>query len=81
MKHTFVKKIWSAENIIFYIHFEDDYATQQIEMSETGKIRLDRENPVKDFATLTDQSIDKFELKPDEYIDEAEFYRIWKSED
>ena len=43
---VYIKKWWDEEDIVFYLEFENDYATKQIEIHGDMTVRLSTERPV-----------------------------------
>lgn len=78
MENTFIKKLWTESNIVFYLHFQDGVAIRQIEISEQGSIYLSASNPIEGDSMLYDQSLDELELLTYDFITEQEFELVWK---
>lgn len=78
MEEKFVKKYWSEEGILFYIHFVNDFAIRQIEMSEENKIHLSQDNPMVNESMLYDQSMQDLELNENDFISRHEFEKAWE---
>jgi hypothetical protein len=79
--NIYIRKEWDEENIIFYIHFQNDEAIRQIEISPKSKTFLTLENPTKGESMLLDQSLEFLELDKKEFITEQEFNAIWDERD
>jgi len=77
MKELFIKKYWEEEDVLFYIHFKDDIAVRQLEITTDGKIFLTSENLQEGGSMLYDQSPDEVDLQESDCITEEEFNRIW----
>lgn len=80
MKETFVKKYWGEENTLFYIHFHDEMAIRQIEVTSKGKTFLSLANPNENESMLYDQSIDGLDLNENDFITKDEFDTIWNQQ-
>lgn len=74
---VYIKKWWDEEDIVFYLEFENGYATKQIEIHGDMTVRLSTERPIVGDYFLYDQTLSDLELEPQDYISEEEFYRIW----
>lgn len=61
MGNTFIKKLWTESNIVFYLHFQDGTAIRQVEISEQGPKYLSTSNPIDGASMLYDQSLDELE--------------------
>jgi len=57
MQDFFIRKDWKAEGILFYLHFKNDEAVRQIEITGKGKIFLSLDNPVNGESILYDQQM------------------------
>jgi hypothetical protein len=79
MQELFIKKYWSEENILFYIHFRNGEAIRQIEESPKGKVLLTLDNPYSGDSMLYDQHIDDLDLNKSDFITEQEFNKAWIS--
>lgn len=77
MQELFIKKYWTEEEILFYIHFRNGEAIRQIEESSKGKVLLTLENPYSGDSMLYDQSIDDLDLNKSDFITEQEFNKAW----
>ena len=77
MQELFVKKYWKEEDILFYIHFQNEKAVRQIEVSSICKVLLTSENPYQGESMLFDQSFDELELDKSDFITEEEFNKVW----
>lgn len=78
MKEVFVKKYWEEENILFYIHFQNQKAVRQIELSNGTKIFLTLNSPEKNESMLYDQSLEDLDLNDSDYISKEEFEKEWR---
>ncbi|UPT65528.1 MAG: hypothetical protein M0D57_13365 [Sphingobacteriales bacterium JAD_PAG50586_3] len=76
---TFIKKYWDEEDILFYLHFNDEEAARQIEITKSGKVFLSQENPFSGEAFLYDQSLSDFDFDQDDIISKEEFEIAWNS--
>lgn len=81
MKETFIKKYWVEENVLFYLHFRNDEAIRQVEITPNGKIFLSLENPIYGESILYDQSLNDLDLQKSDYITETEFNKVWNNLD
>jgi hypothetical protein len=77
MKEDFIKKYWAEENILFYIHFQDDEAIRQIEIKSEEKIYLSLEEPIKGEYILYDQKLYELDLEESDFITREEFDLAW----
>ncbi|RKR05245.1 hypothetical protein C8C83_4584 [Flavobacterium sp. 90] len=78
MIEVFVKKYWDEEDVLFYIHFQDDEAVRQIEVKSEEKICLTLEEPIKEESMLYDQKLSELDLEESDFITEEEFNQFWK---
>jgi hypothetical protein len=78
MKETFIKKYWEEESITFYMHFQDNVAVKQIEISSSGTKYLSTENSHVDGSMLYDQSFEELDLESKDIISKEEFETAWK---
>lgn len=78
MKEIYIKKYWDEESALFYLHFQEDKAVRQVEITPTSKVLLTLDNPMIGDAMLYDQSLEELELKETDFITEAEFNEIWE---
>lgn len=76
--NVFIKKNWNEENIIFYIHFHNNEAIRQIEVSSKNKTFLTLENPFQNESMLFDQNLEDLDLEEKDFITEQEFNLIWE---
>jgi len=77
MKEIFIKKSWDEEGIIYYIHFVDGKAIQQIELQGDNILFLSEENPTQNGSMLFDQDLDILDLDEQDFINKDEFHKIW----
>ncbi|SFN92169.1 hypothetical protein SAMN05421594_4720 [Chryseobacterium oleae] len=80
MQELFVKKFWKEESIWFYIHFQNEEAIRQIEISSKGKVFLTLENPHRGESMLYDQSIEEIDLQDPDFITKEEFEDTWNDQ-
>lgn len=78
MKELFIKKYWNEEDILFYIHFQNENAVRQIEITDKGKIYLTLENPQQGESMLYDQSINDLDVNHSDFISKEEFEKQWQ---
>lgn len=78
MKEDFIKKYWDEEDVLFYIHFQNDEAVRQIEVKSEGKIYLTLEEPIKGESMLYDQKLSELDLEEADFITEEEFNQFWE---
>jgi len=76
--NIYVKKNWNEENIIFYIHFHNNEAIRQIEVSSKNKIFLTFQNSIQGESMLFDQNLEALDLEEKDFITEKEFNSIWE---
>lgn len=77
MKEVFVKKKWDEEDVLFYLHFQNDEAVRQVEVTPSSKLKLTISNPLNGDSMLYDQRLDELDLKETDFITEEEFNKIW----
>ncbi len=77
MQEVFVKKYWDEEDVLFYLHFQNGEAIEQVEITHEGNVFLSIENPREETSMLYDQSLDELDLDDTDFITKEEFYRIW----
>ncbi|NML59090.1 hypothetical protein [Chryseobacterium cheonjiense] len=78
MQEVFIKKYWEEEDIWFYIHFLNQRAIRQIELSNGKRIFLTLDLPKKGESMLYDQSIEDLDLNDSDYISKEEFEKEWQ---
>jgi hypothetical protein len=77
MKEVFVKKYWDEEDVLFYLHFQNNEAVRQVEITPTSRVLLTSDNPTNGDSMLYDQPLDELDLKETDFITEEEFNKIW----
>ena len=77
MKEIFIKKYWHEEDVLFYLHFQNEEVIEQVEITPKGNVFLSLENPRENTSLLYDQSLDELDLEEKDFITKEEFYRIW----
>jgi hypothetical protein len=80
MQEVFVKKYWDEEDVLFYLHFQNGEAIEQVEIMREGNVFLSIENPREETSMLYDQSLDELDLEEKDFITKEEFYRIWNKQ-
>lgn len=80
MRELFVKKYWEEENIWFYIHFKNEEAMRQIEISPKGKVFLSLNTPQKGDSMLYDQPLRDLDLQDSDFITKEEFEKVWSEQ-
>ena len=78
MKEDFIKKYWEEEDVLFYIHFQNDEAVRQIEIRSDEKIYLNLEEPIKGESMLYDQKLYELDLEEVDFITREEFDLTWR---
>jgi len=66
MEEVFIKKYWPEEDIVFYIHYQNGYAVEQIEIAPIGKFFLSLDNPREKDSMLSDQPLSEADLDPND---------------
>ncbi len=79
MKDVFIKKSWSNDFILFYLHFRNGRAIKQIEILPTVKRILSIENPIEGESMLYDGNLDELDLDETDFISKEEFDKIWEN--
>ncbi|UPQ77339.1 hypothetical protein [Chryseobacterium nepalense] len=77
MKEVFVKKYWEEEDVLFYLHFQDNKAVRQLEITPTSKLKLTLNSPINGESILYDQTLDELDLQESDFITEEDFNKIW----
>lgn len=77
MKEIFIKKYWHEEDVLFYLHFQNEEVIEQVEITPKGNVFLSLEKPRENTSLLYDQSLDELDLEEKDFITKEEFYRIW----
>lgn len=77
MTELFIKKNWDEDGTIFYLHFQNNIAIAQVEISDNSRVILTKERPIIGNAMLYDQSIDELELDEKDYITKNEFLDVF----
>ncbi len=75
----FIKKYWNEEDIMFYLHFVDEFAVKQIEITKSGKTFLSEENPIVGESVLYDQKLEELDINQNDIISKEEFETAWNS--
>ena len=78
MKEVFIKKYWADEEITFYVHFKDDAAIRQIEVSPLGTKYLSTTKLVNGESILYDQGLNQLSIDGKDLITREDFELIWK---
>ena len=78
MEEVFVKKYWTEEDVLFYLHFQDGNAVSQVEITKDSKVFLTTENPLQGDSMLYDQSLEDLELNVSDFISKDDFMKVWK---
>lgn len=78
MDEIFVKKYWKEEDILFYMHFENNDAIRQIEITSNNKVYLDIQNPIQGESMLYDQKLDELDLNEEDFITKELFNKAWE---
>lgn len=78
MKEDFIKKYWDEEEVLFYVHFQNDEAVRQIEIKSKEKIYLTLEEPIKGESMLYDQKLYELDLEEADFITRVEFDLAWE---
>lgn len=78
MEEKFIKKHWHEEDILFYIHFRNNIAIRQIEISENNKVYLSEDNSLVNGSMLYNQSLGELELNENDFISKEEFEKAWE---
>lgn len=73
MTEVFIKKYWDEEDVLYYLHFVDGVAVEQIEITPTGKKFLTEK------SEIYDQSLEELDLKPEDIIEAKEFFYVWNN--
>lgn len=79
MKNIYLKKYWEEDHITFYLHFQNDEAVKQVEITPYGKTFLSIDNPINGESCLYDQNIEDLQIEEDDYISEEEFDTVWNT--
>jgi hypothetical protein len=77
MNEYFIRKYWDEEGILFYVHFQDDYAVRQLEVKSDEKIYLTSEEPINGEYILYDQKLSELDLEDADFITMEEFDLAW----
>jgi len=77
MKKVFIRKYWEEEDILYYLHFENQDAVRQIEISKGEKKCFSIKNP-NQTDVIYDQNLDELDLNEEDFISEEEFNKAWK---
>jgi hypothetical protein len=77
MKDLFIKKYWAEDDVLFYLHFQNGEAVEQIEVTSSGSVFLSVENPIQGDSMLYDQTIEELDLNERDFIGEEEFINAW----
>ena len=80
MQELFAKKFWEEEDIWYYIHFQNEEAIRQIEISPNVKVFLTLEYPQQGESMLYDQSLKELDLHDSDFITKEEFEDTWNDQ-
>ena len=78
MKELCIKKYWEDEDILIFLHFKDDFAIRQIEVSSSKVVYLDEIHPLEGESMLCDQAILFFDYTENDVISKQEFELYWE---
>jgi len=73
MEETYIKINWKEENTIFYLHFSEENAIEQIEVNNKGVFITSLKNPLNDESMLYDQDLCELDIDMYSLISEKEF--------
>ncbi len=80
MEDVFIRKYWDEDGgIMFYIHFQDGQATEQVEVTSMGEVFLNLQHPIAGESMLCDQALEGLDLEKNDFITRDEFDKIWNS--
>jgi len=77
MKETFIKKYWDEEDVLYYLHFKDNDAVRQIEISGDTKVFLNVDVPAQALL-LYDQDLNDLEFNKEDFITKDVFTKAWE---
>lgn len=75
--HTYIKKKFEEENIIYYLHFLDKNAVRQIEFNNHSYKYLDISISNVGDSMLYDQKIDELNIQHSDNFSKKEFEMLW----
>ncbi|SEN27341.1 hypothetical protein SAMN04488505_109120 [Chitinophaga rupis] len=61
----------------FYLEFDGDYISKQIEVYEDEIVYLDIDHPIIGNHMLGDQPFEFFDYSENEFISAEDFYEVW----
>jgi hypothetical protein len=77
MSEVFLKKFWEEEGTIFLVHFINNRAVRQMEVTGKEVKRLSSQQPVVGNSKLADQPLSEWNLTADDFISRSDFERYW----
>lgn len=80
MKNVYTKYFWNERGVLFFSHFQDDYAVRQIEIWKDKTLYLSKENPSQYESMLYDGKFDELELEDTEFIAREIFEKEWNKQ-
>lgn len=80
MKEVFIKKYWNEDDILFLIHFENNIAVRQIEITSNDRVFLSADNPYQENSMLFDQTLDEMDIDDADLISKQEFETAWQEQ-
>lgn len=78
MKEIFIKKFWKEEGVMFYIHFQGEWAVRQIEIFSSKGYTTSVLKPINEESMLYDQKFSDLDLDPSDFISKEQFEKNWK---
>ena len=78
VEEIFTKYFWDEEKILFYSHFQNNYAVRQIEVYTDKVVFLSEENPFQGESMLYDGKYEDLEISENQFITREEFEDIWR---
>ena len=79
MKDVYIKMYLPEDDTSFYIHFKDEDAIRQINITPEGTFRTSTENPFNGDAMLYDQDYSELEINTNDFITEVDFLTLWNN--
>ncbi|PZF74816.1 hypothetical protein DN068_01055 [Taibaiella soli] len=65
---------------MFYIHFQNGRAIEQIEVNSQGAVFLSEDQLSKGESKLFEHSLSDLELDRNDFITKDEFYLVWNNQ-
>lgn len=81
MQNVYIKRGYLDEDenkyILYYLHFQGEYAVRQLEIHEDKIVMVSKEHPIVGDDRICDQKFSYMECSSEYFITENEFNDVW----